>query len=605
MRTKALRPTRPLAFHVPDRLGSAGSSVASLLARLAAIPDRHLRWKIILPYAVLALILGCAATYLATGTVTSSLRERFDNQLVESARVSADALARQERNHLETVRAITYTEGIPEAIASRDSARVGTLIEGTAANNEVQFLQVLDAAGQRVKAIYLADPEAVRYQEITDADTPATWAAVQEAIASAPFGGGKATSLVETANGPVVYTAGVVESANNVIGVVLTGTSLQTVVAQMKSQALADVTIYGADREPIGTTFVQPAESASQDADLGAPLAIDEAFGRTGVYREPKTVWGRDYHVLYAPLLLQGKEIGAYSVALPADFIMQAQSDARWKMALLFGLGMAAILAVGLYISRAITRRVHDLMRTAQQVSAGDFAARANITSRDEIGRLGAAVDQMTGTLQGQYLGTLRALASAVANKDPITLGHSVRVGQLAMMLGRHFELDDRTLAQLEISGYLHDVGKLGIRDSARLKLEALTPAQRQLLESHPHLDLLASGREESQAPAGNVLESGREPNSLHRSTRRNGESMIVRNIVEAADLYDAFRLGAPQLGGFTSEQTLTFLRTQAGAIIPIGMLDALAAVIPDWERQRASDPKLQRLLVETALEST
>jgi HAMP domain-containing protein len=605
MRSKALLPTRPLAFQFPGRLGNAGSFFASLLARIAAIPDRHLRWKIILPYAVLALILGCAATYLATGLITSSLRERFDNQLVESARVSADALARQERKHLETVRAITYTEGIPEAITSRDSARVGTLIEGNAANNEVQYLQVLDAAGQRVKAIYLADPEAVRYQDIDDADTPATWAPVQEAITSAAAGGGKATALVETSNGPVLYTAGVVESANNVIGVVLTGTSLDTVVAQMKSQALADVTIYGADRQPRASTFVEPTETAAEDADLSAPLEIEPAFGRTGVYREPKTIWGRDYQVLYAPLLLQGTEIGAYSVALPADFIMQAQSDARWKMALLFGLGMAAILAVGLYISRAITRRVHSLMRTAEQVSAGDFAARANISSRDEIGRLGAAVDQMTGTLQGQYLGTLRALASAVANKDPVTLGHSVRVGQLAIMLGRHFQLDDRTLAQLEISGYLHDVGKLGIRDSARLKLEALTPAQRQLIESHPHLDLLASGKEQSRAPAGSVLESGREPNSLHRSTPRNGENMIVRNIIEAADLYDAFRLGRPQFGGFTSDQTLTFLRTQAGAVIPIGMLDALAAVIPDWERQRANDPKLQRLLVETALENS
>ena len=104
------------------------------------------------------------------------------------------------------------------------------------------------------------------------------------------------------------------------------------------------------------------------------------AFEQGGAYREPKAAWGRDYEVLYAPLLLQGKEIGAYSVALPADFIMHAQSDTRWKMALLFGLGMAAILGVGLFVSRRITSRVDSLMRTAQQVSAGDFAARTNIS---------------------------------------------------------------------------------------------------------------------------------------------------------------------------------------------------------------------------------
>jgi HAMP domain-containing protein len=604
MRSKAFLPTRPLAFHIP-RLGSAGSSIASLVVRIAAVLDRNLRWKIIVPYAVLALVLGCAATYLATGVVTSSLRERFDNQLVESARVSADSLARQERKHLETVRAITYSEGIPEAITARDGARVAALIEGTAANNEAQYVQVLDAAGKRVRAIYLADPEAIRYQEITDADAPATWAPVQQAIASASDGGGKATAIVETSNGPVLYTAGAVKSGANVIGVVLTGTALDTVVAQIKSEALADITIYAPDGQAQATTFVEPDANTTADVDLSPPLEMSSAFEQSGAYREPKAVWGRHYQVLYAPLVLQGKEIGAYSVALPADFIMQAQSDTRWKMALLFGLGMAAILGVGFVVSRRITSRVDNLMRTAEQVSAGDFAARTNISSRDEIGRLGAALDHMTKTLQGQYLGTLRALASAVANKDPVTLGHSVRVGQLATMLGRHFELDERTLAQLEISGYLHDVGKLGIRDSARLKLEALTPGQRVLLESHPHLDLLASGQDEVRAPAGSLVKSGRQSKSLSRTTPFNEESVIVHHIVEAADLYDAFRLGDPTVGGFTSEQTLMFLRTQAGAVISIGMLDALAAVIPEWERQRANDPKLQRLLVETALETT
>jgi HAMP domain-containing protein len=604
MRSKVFLPTRPLAFHVPW-LGRASRSVASLVARIAAIPDRNLRWKIILPYAVLALVLGCAATYLATGVVTSSLRERFDNQLIESARVSADSLTRQERKHLETVRAITYSEGVPEAIAARDGARVGALIEGTAANNEVQYLQVLDAAGGRVRAIYLADPKAIRYEEMTDADSPATWIPVQEAIGSANEGGGKATAIVETSHGPVLYTAGAVKSGATVIGVVLTGTSLDAVVAQIKSEALADVSVYGADRQALATTFVEPEQSDSEDADLSAPEAVTSVSQQSGAYREQKSVWGRDYAVLYAPLVLQGKEIGAYSVALPADFIMQAQSDTRWKMALLFGLGMTAVLGVGLFVSRRITGRVDGLIRTAEQVTTGDFAARVNITSRDEIGRLGAAMDHMTKTLQGQYLGTLRALASAVANKDPVTLGHSVRVGQLAAMLGRHFELDERTLAQLEISGYLHDMAKLGIRDSARLKLEALTPAQRQLLESHPHLNLLASGGEERGAPEGSLLKSGRRPNSLSRSVAFNEESVIVHHIVEAADLYDAFRLGDPKVGGFTSEQTLMFLRTQAGAVIPIGMLDALAAVIPEWERQRANDPKLQRLLFETAVETT
>jgi len=604
MRSNAFGTSRPFVFHRLGRFGSAGGWLASALGRAVAWPGRHLRWKIVLPYAVLALILGCTATYLATGLVTSSLRERFDNQLVESARVSADSLARQERKHLETVRAITYTEGVAEAIGARNGARLGTLIEGQAANNEVQYLQVLDATGARVKAIYLAGPQTLEYRDINDSDQPATWAPVQQAIASAGDSGGKATGIIDKPEGPVLYTAGVVESDGRVIGVVLTGTSLETIVDEMKAEALADITVYGEDGQPLATTFVEPDEGASQDADISAPEDMNAAFAQSGVYRETKNIWGRDYSLLYAPLLVQAKEIGTYSVALPADFILQAQSDTRWKMALLFGIGMAAILGVGLYVARAITRPVQSLMLTAEQVTAGDFTARAKIKSRDEIGRLGAAVDQMTETLQGQYLGTLRALASAVANKDPVTLGHSVRVGRLAAMLGRHFKLDDRTLAQLEIGGYLHDVGKIGIRDSVRLKLDALTARQRRLLENHPHLDLLASHEDDIGAPVRRFVETGRDPNGPSPIAPDQQDGVVVARIVEVADLYDAIRLGGAPLGGFTPDQAMAFLRTQVGSLLSIGMLEALAAVTPEWEHRRATEPELQRHLMDTAPDS-
>ena len=97
-------------------------------------------------------------------------------------------------------------------------------------------------------------------------------------------------------------------------------------------------------------------------------------------------------------------------------------------------------------------------------------------------------------------------------------------------------------------------------------------------------------------------LDSLRKPASY--SAAFNEQGTIVARIVEAADLYDAVRLGDSQLGGFTSEQALTFLRTHVGAVISIGMLEALAAVVPAWEQRRASDPMLQRLLVETALDT-
>ena len=125
--------------------------LAKTLAPLAVLtfPKHHIRWKIILPYVFLSAILAIVATYLVTRLVTSSLTERFDNQLVEAGRVTADDVVRKEREHLETVRAVAFTQGVAESIEGKNGERLESLIEPVAANAAVERVEVLDAQGQR------------------------------------------------------------------------------------------------------------------------------------------------------------------------------------------------------------------------------------------------------------------------------------------------------------------------------------------------------------------------------------------------------------------------------------------------------------------------
>src|SRR3989304_9126129 len=53
------------------------------IGNLLSWPAQHIRWKIVLPYAFLTVLLAAAGGYLATPEVTGSLTERFDNQLAE------------------------------------------------------------------------------------------------------------------------------------------------------------------------------------------------------------------------------------------------------------------------------------------------------------------------------------------------------------------------------------------------------------------------------------------------------------------------------------------------------------------------------------------
>ena len=112
--------------------------LAWLKAVLVA-PARQIRWKIIAPYAILTLVLAAGGTFLATRMVTGSLEERFENQLAEAARVTSDAMVRREREHLELVRSISFTEGVPGAIRVQNESALERLIEPLAANSHAEL----------------------------------------------------------------------------------------------------------------------------------------------------------------------------------------------------------------------------------------------------------------------------------------------------------------------------------------------------------------------------------------------------------------------------------------------------------------------------------
>jgi hypothetical protein len=81
---------------------------------------------------------------------------------------------------------------------------------------------------------------------------------------------------------------------------------------------------------------------------------------------------------------------------------------------------------------------------------------------------------------------TVRALASAIDARDPSTKKHSDHVSGIAVEIGQAMSLSEPELERLEWAGLLHDIGKIGIRDSVLLKPEKLTREERILMNEHP-----------------------------------------------------------------------------------------------------------------------
>ena len=88
--------------------------------------------------------------------------------------------------------------------------------------------------------------------------------------------------------------------------------------------------------------------------------------------------------------------------------------------------------------------------------------------------------------LERAYLDTIGILRQTVEAKDPYTRGHSDRVSEYSVLIGKKLGLDDKTLHILKIGGLFHDIGKIGIPDSILLKESKLSDEEYSQIKNHP-----------------------------------------------------------------------------------------------------------------------
>ena len=95
---------------------------------------------------------------------------------------------------------------------------------------------------------------------------------------------------------------------------------------------------------------------------------------------------------------------------------------------------------------------------------------------------------QVYEKLKDSLFGLVRCLTAAIDAKDPYTWGHSERVARIAVRLGKQMGLPLATLSDLYLSGLLHDIGKIGVRDNVLRKAGRLTAEEFAHIQAHPEI---------------------------------------------------------------------------------------------------------------------
>ena len=90
--------------------------------------------------------------------------------------------------------------------------------------------------------------------------------------------------------------------------------------------------------------------------------------------------------------------------------------------------------------------------------------------------------------LEQSYMETIETLRLAVDAKDVYTRGHSDRVSEYSVLIGKRLGLSEDDIKTLRIGGLFHDIGKIGVPDSILLKDAKLTDDEYSQIKNHPSI---------------------------------------------------------------------------------------------------------------------
>ncbi len=373
-----------------DVLKRMNNLFESVIARVPIFSS--LRTKLIVPYALLTLIVAMVGVFIITRLVSGSFEERFGNQLVEASRVAADGVVRKEQKHLEDLRLLTFMEGVSDAIDDRDRESLQATFEGIAINNNIEMIAAIDAQGKGIITLTY-DPEAGGTEFFTG-DDYSSFGWVQSVLSGqSDEVGDKFAGLLDTQMGKFIFASAPVRDADGkLVGALLIGSKIDTLLYDLKLQALADILILNPEGSLVTTTLAEP-EGGYGILEIDGESLRDA--GLTSLNREME-LYGRDYEVLYTPLIIRDAEAGFIGVVSSSEYIATALTTNRNTFSIIFTLGTGAVILLGYLLAQHVARPILQLRSMSQAVAGGDLDRSSGLKRSDEIGELANAFDIMT-----------------------------------------------------------------------------------------------------------------------------------------------------------------------------------------------------------------
>jgi len=208
------------------------------------------------------------------------------------------------------------------------------------------------------------------------------------------------------------------------------------------------------------------------------------------------------------------------------------------------------------------------------------------------VTRLMRRLEDLSLRLLDANLETLGVMGSAIAKRDSDTDAHNFRVTVYAASIGEAAGLAGAEMRALLKGAFLHDVGKLGIRDAVLLKPGRLDAAEFGEMKHHVGHGLEIIGRSNWLRDATPVVGHHHEKwdGTGYGSGLRGEEIPLAARIFAIADVFDALTSRRPYKEPLSFEEAMAILEQGRGSHFDSRLLDLFAGMARGLHQRLAGE---------------
>ncbi len=301
----------------------------------------------------------------------------------------------------------------------------------------------------------------------------------------------------------------------------------------------------------------------------------------------------------YAPIYNnEGRTVAVIGVDVDARDVYALYQAVRTRMIVVFLFGLVLALATAVLFSRKIHGPVGKLLEGTRRIARGELDYQVPIGAEDELRELGESFNQMAKELGiarqkliRYFYNIVRSLIKVLEARDEYTKGHSEKVARYAGKIALKLGLTREQAGLFRKMTLLHDIGKVGVKDSILNKPDKLTPEEWEVIKKHPIIgeqilkpvldnpDMLSVVRGHHERYDGKGY-----PDGLSRD-----QINIYAAIVSVADAYDAMTSDRAYRKALSMEEAVAELKKNRGTQFHPRVVDAFLEILSEEHKSRTS----------------